>query len=201
MDNLEHFAPAVPIELQLKLAGIAKELQQEYIADWSIHRREACGLARVNEISGVSFSGFIPFQNGGFEVTEYYANGWSSGSYFTNAECKFIDDSYEDMRAVFLAEYKTDTVDLAILEEYESYENEWSREMETLLRVYLVVERVDRYDDSSECSTVRVTLACNYKDAPYYREKHDECIKELTFSIEDFMLLTCDNLIKQLHDR
>jgi hypothetical protein len=208
MTNTEHFAENVPTELRDKLAELAEAIEENFISDYN---HDAYGCTHINEIYGYHISGFIPFQNGGYEITELYNNGWSTGSYFTEAQQESESESYDYMVECFLHDVLDDHATVArdfsyedLSEDnkrkFEDYEAEWFEGV--LLRVEMWIDRGKGATWGSDypSESVMIRLSVNYNDAPYYRSKSDETLKELNFSLDEIMQLSGENLIKQLND-
>ncbi len=199
-----HFADDVPQGIREKLLTIAEWVKDNRISNHpnAGMGKEAYGCVNLNEISGKSYDGFIAFQSGGYTVTEPYANGWHSGSYFTEDEEKATDEQYQNMLEGFVRDnmglhYKeaqewAKTLDCNALDEQTQddiapYESDWFEPV--LLRFQLWVE---------DSGNVYMEESINYIDAPYYRTGSDEVLHHQTFTQIDILTRTPEELIAML---
>lgn len=204
---MTHFAECVSKDLQEKLLELAEYVEEDFISDYS---HNAYGCMHINAIYGHHISGFIPFQNGGYEVTEFYSNGWTTGCYFNKAQEEFEAETYEYMLECFARDYYDYDTDKAKewaknysyddltdddRYEFENYENEWFEGV--LLRFEMWIER----DANNDNKCVMARLSVNYRDAPYYRSTSDDTLVELELDIKEIMGLTGDKLIEKLKEK
>jgi hypothetical protein len=185
-----HFASEVPENVKDKLLAIAHEVENEVFSMVDTH-----GCLRIEPIHGVGYSGFIPFQNGGFEVTDYVNTGLSSGTFLTESERDFYETLQSDCEKDFRMDNKIED-DIELTEEqieaFEDYEQSYFDDQLSMLRFETWIEQ--------DNETVFLRLSIGYKDAPYYRSNHDETIKEMSFNINDLMKMSVLDLVKPFAD-
>jgi len=186
---MKHFDKTVNEKTALKLKELADLVKDNYISD----QNNAMRGGEINEISGVSYSGFIPFQKGGYSVDEFYSHAFSSGESLTNKEQEFADKTSAECWKDFLSDngLKEST-------EYDDLTNEQQNDLSgyeieslepTLLRYESWVDDDDR---------IFLRLSAGYEDAPYYRTQYDETIKELTLEEKDFLEKDLETLAKSI---
>lgn len=208
--ELDHFADCAPTEVREKMLDIAREIESDFISDYDGGGmgKDAYGCQRLNTIYGYHISGFIPSQNGGFEVTEFYSNGESSGAYFTESEREATENDYTNMVQSFARDVLEKEWEAAqewaeqfdyneLTSEQQNamadYESEWFEPV--LLRVEMWLDRgKDRKSES-----VFFRLSCNYNDAPYYRAKSDETITEFNLTIAELLEIEPQQIIERLN--
>jgi len=195
-NDTSHFAPSVSQALRGKMFEVAEAIKEDFISDCG---REAHGCNRIEPIYGKSYDGFIPFQDGGYEISEFYRNDIDSSYHFTKAQSESMERSKKDMYESFYhdhikgndkraADVKLDKdfsySDLPekLQSVFSDYENEWFES--ALLRCELWVS--DGYHDD-KADTIYYRVSLGYKDAPYYRSKYDETLFEGNVSIKAFM--------------
>ena len=181
MITLKHFANGVSPALAKKMSQLADLIKDDFISA----QLDSYIMARIDEISGVGYSGFIPHQDGGFTVSERYPCGVSSGCFFTQSERKFCERMQQDAENEWLRENELDAVPEGRKEECYEYQDEWMRDQDTILSVELWTGH--NQDDNLDDVTIRLSL--NYKDAPYYRSKYAEDIIELKYTAAEFIAL------------
>lgn len=188
---MKHFAKIVPLKVQNKLKTLADLILDEYIQDVN---SEANGCNRLDEISGVAYDGFIPLQDGGFEISEFYSNGSCSGSFISEKEEKHVEKMQEGAYNDFLEDKNlpkgTELTDEQY-EEFLEYEDEYLTP--SLLRAELWADDFDSEEPKIFCR-----LSLGYTDAPYYRAKYDERIKEIELSVKQFLKEKNEKIAKTL---
>ena len=190
-----HFNESVDQELRDKMQSIAQAIESDFISDYSGAGmgKQAYGCFNLDQIYGYHISGYMPYTLGGYEITELYSNGPASGAYFTQGEDDFGHDTDENCFKAFCLDNDIEAecisdLDSELQDEFSEYQSEWHEP--TLLRVELWIET------SGE---IFVRLSCNYSDAPYYRTRHDEDIKSVSFTRDEFMAIQPDKLIETIN--
>jgi len=165
----EHFANRVPGPVREKIRELADKIEDDFISDLN---GEPIGASRVSEIYGKPQPGFIPFQDGGYEITElYHTSGVDTSFALSEAHEEWLDESHDNMIESFRAdfelgeEFDLSEASLELEEDFTEYENEWFDPALARVRVF-----VDRHPTQN----VYIDAALNYSDAPYYREKRDD---------------------------
>lgn len=179
---MKHFNSAVSTELQSKLKDFSEAALSDFISEFA--DSEAC--SKVEELSGIAESGWIPLQLGGFIVSEYYRNDLDASYHFTKEQGEFNQSFYD----IELERYKqfNDVEEI----DYDSSDfQEW--ELDLFDPSYL---RLTSFVENS--GMVKLELTLNYKDAPYYRLQFSETLKELTFTEAEFMTTDFDAVFEQL---
>lgn len=197
---MQNFKSTVPAELQAKVKAFADAFHGE----WShiISTGESYGtLSAVNEIEGNYRSGWMPRQDGGFEISELYLNEQDSSYHFTEKQTEWANDQAKDCFLAFLSDNgidsETDYDDLTEeqREELFEYEMEWFEPALVRLQIF-----VDGYSNSvfaGDEKQVTIRLSINYSDAPYYREGDDEDLKLEILSIDEFMQADIPELLSK----
>ena len=169
---MEHFNKDVSIEVKTKLKEFSENVLENFISEF----KDGHGCVKIDEISGIAYSGYIPLQKGGYLISEFYNNGIDC-AYFTKNQKEFNEKCYES----FLAEYKKDNslteIDFDDVD-FQNADNEYFEPCALELRIW--IEKDD---------TIILNVSVNYKDAPYYRFKGAEMIIEQSKSIDEFMNL------------
>jgi len=188
-DN-KHFRSEVSEQVRDKLLAIANEVENEVFS-----MVEGYGNLRIEPISGNSYDGFISFQNGGYEVSEFISTGLSSGVFVTDNE----RDWYESLQAQCEKDFRLDNKieeDAELtdtnLDALSEYEQSYFDDQISMLRFETWIEQ--------DNETVILRLSLGYKDAPYYRSKHDETIKEVTISVNELLEKDVSSLVKPFED-
>jgi hypothetical protein len=179
---MKHFNSKVSAELQAKLKEFADEAKDDFISEFA--DSEAC--SKVEELSGIAESGWIPLQLGGFIVSEYYRNDLDASYHFTKEQGEFNQSLYD----VELERYKKFN-DVEEIDYDDSEFQEW--ELDLFDPSYL---RLTAFVDND--GMVKLELTINYKDAPYYRLSSDTMLKELTFTEAEFMKADFQEIFTQL---
>lgn len=190
MENFKHFAPGVPLATMEKMQTLAALIQEEVIN----YAPDGYGMARIDEISGRAYDGFIPHQQGGWSVQEYYALQTSSGCYFTPGHAAAANSQAEDARREWLRQEGLADVPEDRREEFYDFESEWLQDQDALLTCEVFTGH--RKDATTGMVTVR--LAINYRDCPYFRSGYAEDLLELSYTAEQFAALDLADCIKAL---
>ena len=190
MTNFEHFAPDVPRATMEKMQTLAALVQDEIIN----YAPDGYGMAQTDTISGRAYSGFVPYQQGGYSVMEYYALQPGSGRYFTPGHETAADAQAQDARREWLRQEGLDEVPDEREEEFYNFESEWLQDRDALL----TCEIWTGHNQDAAPGMVTVRLAINYRDAPYFRGKYAEDLLEMSYTAEEFAMLDLADCIKAL---
>jgi len=178
----EHFAVHVLPCIAEKLSDLADKVLEEIFNPYDSHRTTLG--ATKDEISGVAYSGFIPLQEGGYEVRDFATNGLSCGSFLSDGERIHTEQLERDCFKDFLEKfgYSTEPDELSddAKENYYDFQNEWFMEEDTLIQ----------FECWTQNSNIYLLLQITYKDTPYYRNQYAETRWEKTMTHSEFM--DCD---------
>lgn len=171
---MTHFKKSVPKDIKDKLESLANLVELDYISD---QVGDACGCVHNDEIEGYGRDGFIALTDGGYTVTEYYANSRSSGYYLSEKHEKSDEKYYDEIYKDFCEEMNIEQ-NAELTEEQQDLlsELEQGNQNETLLRFECWVNN----------KTIFLRLGANYLDSPYFRSKYDEILKDITISFAEF---------------
>lgn len=186
---MTHFEKTVSAEIKTKLKEFAELVKDEFISDLLRHEHNAQGDGILNEISGVSGPGFIPLQRGGFEVHDFY---FTNGDAITEKEEILQVGIHKECLEMFCEDNKIDQCEYSKLtekqqEQFQEYEQDHGEP--SLLRAEMWIEKE---------STIFFRLSLGYRDAPYYRTRHDETLNDITFTEKEFMLIDNKEIAKEL---
>lgn len=176
-----HF-DGVSEDVCVKLEQLA-QAQSEYLSENYDYSEP-----RINEISGKSYSGFIAFTNGGYEVTSFYFGAWASGDYLTAKHETWTDEVRESFYQDYLKDNNLTELTDEQEEEYWDAESEYMSECNTFIR----------YESWVDGDSVFLRLSVGYKDTPYFRSKYDETIAEKTLTIQEFLAAPLESLTLKL---
>lgn len=192
----DNFKKIVPENVQEKIHSLAESIEfDDLISGW----KESESEQEISTIDGNYRDGWIPYQDGGFSVDQFYRSDADSTYHFTQKQTEYMSRYYDDMLESFYRDNDIESPDcidydsVSVMERLSEYEYEWFEP--ALLQFQVFVERFDRFDDNSPMQ-VCCRLSINYKDAPYYREKYAEDIKQEIYTIEEFMQLENSAIIE-----
>lgn len=190
--TFSNFKSEVPAEVQNKIHALTLHILDNW--DSFINRGE-CIIPpeTVEEIHGNAYDGFIPFQDGGFQVGGYYSNNpWDYRITISQGEYNERQSKY--CWEQFLSENGLDSgIEWDNLTDeqkstHAEYEQEWFDPAWVQFEAF-----ADGFTYGGEpIVTVRVSI--NYKDAPYYREKYAEDLNSTQYELEEFMRLSVEEL-------
>ena len=164
-----HVSPA----LQDKIKFLCESMPP-FIEKWA-NRPELVISWELEPIEGNHVSGWIPHQDGGFQISCFIDNGYSSGRYI----CEEQRDSTQNLLDCFHAQYGDD--------EEENYDklHDWMSEPDMLFfRAFVENDKIIiQYGFNSE--------------APYYREKCHKIIKSLCMTEADFLTSSVVGIVKE----
>lgn len=194
----DNFKKIVPENVQDKIHSLAESIEfDDLISGW----KESESEQEIYPIEGNYREGWIPNQDGGFSVDQFYRNDNDSTFHFTQKQSESMSEYYNDMLESFCRDNGIESIDCidfdnddaGLIDKLVEYENNWFEP--ALLQFQVFIERFDRFDDHSPMQIV-CRLSINYKDAPYYREKYAEDIKQKIYTIDEFMQLENSAIIE-----
>ena len=191
--TFSNFKSGVPADVQNKIHALTLHIMENW--DNFINRGE-CIISPESEevIHGNAYDGFIPFQDGGFEVSGDYSNNpWDY--YISTMQKEYNEQQAENCWKQFLSdnglesgvEWDNLTDEQQI--DFQEYESEWFEPALVQLQVF-----ADGFAYGGSKPNVTVRVSINYKDAPYYREKYEEDLNSTRYSLEEFMRLSVEEL-------
>ena len=220
-DQYSHFNGKVPDNLRRKLLELAEAAKDGFIADIP-GNPESYGTASISAIYGYDPGGFVPFQMGGYEVSELYRSDIDSSYHFTSAQTDAMNKAQDSCYKSFLWDYREklaeagafiglsdeekenlgyDAFEKAGLgNEFSDYENNWFEP--ALLRLEIWVDdprdKGGMVQQGKAPDSVYVRLGLNYRDQPYYRSKSDETLFEFNMTAKQALRMTGDNFVRLL---
>jgi hypothetical protein len=200
---MNNFKSSVPVAIQTKLKALADMAENEWHNTIVLGNRRygSEGEVRINEIEGNYVSGWMPKQDGGYSVENYYRSDVDSSYHFTEKQTDFVNEQSKQCFDSFLSdneidsETEWDSLTDEQKEEFSQYENEWFNDG-ALLQLQMFAEGFDNSMWSKE-KQITIRLSINYKDAPYFREKYAEDIKQVILSVDEFMAQDNKSIIQQ----
>ena len=188
-----NFKSEVPAAVQNKINALAMNVMENWN---SFINSGECIISpeTIETISGNAYDGFIPFQDGGFQVSGFYGNNpWDY--HISKGQKEYNERQSNDCWEQFLRDnalnsgIEWDNLTEKQKEEFSDYESEW---FELALVQFEVFADNFRYGENKPSVTVRVSV--NYKDAPYYRGKYAEDLNSTSYNIDEFMKLSIEDL-------
>lgn len=180
----ENFKRIIPTELQEKIKNLAESVEfREIISGY----QESIAEQEIFPIEGNYRDGWMPLQDGGFSVDQFYRSDVDSTYHFTQKQTEYMLEQYKHCLDQFIEDNNLDFIDYddnEICEQLSEYENEWFEP--ALLQFQVFVESENKFNNGSPFNVV-CRLSINYKDAPYYREKHAEDILFRVYDYREFM--------------
>lgn len=188
-----NFKSEVPAAVQNKINALVMHVMENW--DSFINSGE-CIISpeTVESIHGNAYDGFIPFQDGGFQVSGFYSNNpWDN--HIGNGQKEYNERQSNDCWDQFLSDnglesdIEWDDLTDRQKEDFSDYKSEW---FEPALVQFEVFADNFRYGENKPSVTVRVSV--NYKDAPHYREKYAEDFNSTGYDLQEFMKLSLQEL-------
>lgn len=196
--NTEHFHGLVPTAVKDKLLEIAEELYDDLdLVVTGFKRHGLLGCCNLNQIYGYHVSGFIPFQQGGFVVSDLAQSDEDSSYHFCAAQTEFVSQQVKACESQFRHDFELpedfewDSTSEGLQEQYYDYQHEW---LEPAL--FYVEMFADGYKDDNPHVVFRVGV--NYRDAPYFREKYGTDVRTLALDENEFLATPIADIIQQL---
>lgn len=197
---MRHFKSSVPEAIKTKLAALA-ELALEQLPEMGGKSHGALMGPNMHTIEGNHVSGWIPKQDGGYTVDQFYQSDVDSSHHFTEKQTEYMNGQQESCYKAFLMDNKIDidTEWSDLTDEQKemctSYENEWFSDG-ALLQLQMFAEGFDPEKLFKDREAVVIRICVNYKDGPYFREGYAEDIKYIGYDVEEFMATPNEELIK-----
>lgn len=197
---MNNFKSSVPESVQTKL----KELAELIESDFSdiVSNRGAYSCLKLSEIEGNYVSGWMPRQDGGFEVSEFFQCDQDSSYHFSEKQTEYMQEQAKTCYDSFLADndLDADTEYSDLTDEQQNdlsnYESGWMDA--ALLQVQMYAYGFPGSYWGEEEQTINIRVSINYKDAPHYREGSAEDIKQVILSVDEFLATPNEEIIKQL---
>lgn len=168
-----HFKPHISSALQNKIRCLCDAITP-FIERWA-NQPELVTSWELEPIEGNHVSGWIPHQDGGFQILCFIDNGYSSGRYI----CEEQRDSTQNLLDCFRAEYGDDE------ENYNELHDWMSEPCMLFFRAFVEQGKiVMQYGFNSE--------------APHYREKYHTILKTMCMDEAEFMDSSIVNIVKEL---
>ena len=188
-----NFKSEVPAALQNKINALALHVMENW--DSFINSGE-CIISpeAVESIHGNAYEGFIPFQDGGFQVSGFYGNN-PLDNHISKGQKEYNERQSNDCWNQFCRDnnlesgLEWDNLTERQKEDFSSYECEW---FEPAMVRFEVFADNFRYGENKPSITVRVSI--NYEDAPYYQEKYAEGLNSTGYDLDEFMELSIEEL-------
>ena len=129
-----------------------------------------------------SRDGFMSSNRGGIELSLQLLSGFSSGSYITKRQRKFVDEMRVQCLRDFEIDNDIDEMDFNnddMMQRLSDYEMEYFSDVDVSLLQFRIV-----IDDDMDVITIDLSIC--YNDAPYYRSNKFELIASLDLTFEQF---------------
>jgi hypothetical protein len=200
---MKNFKASVPATVKTKINELAEFIQSNF-RDVVTARIESMGDVQLSEIEGNYVSGWIPRQDGGFDVSLLVDSGIDSSYHVTKKQTEFVNEQEKNCFESFLSDNELDRNEMSWddlteeqKEEYCDYQNDWFSDG-ALIQIQMFASGYpgSYWEEKEQTITVRVSI--NYKDAPYFREKSAEDIKTLILSESEFLETSIDDIAKQI---
>jgi hypothetical protein len=201
---MKNFKSSVPLLVQAKLHSLATELELTFsdVVGMLSSRAEPIGDVRLDEIEGNYVSGWMPRQDGGFNVNQLFRSDLDNSYHFTEKQTDFVKSQSEECYAAFFEDNGIDPSTWDDLteeqkESYSEYENEWFEDG-AMLEVQMYANGYPGSYWEEKEQTINIRVSINYRDAPYFRESSAEDIKQLILTEAEFMAADNAAIINQL---
>lgn len=187
---MKNFKNTVPDILAARIKELVEAVDfSEMVSGW----KESHSEQTLREIEGNYVSGWMPKQDGGFAVEQFYRSDIDSSFHFTEKQSEFVAEQQEQCFKSFLHDNGieddgfNDVFDSLTDEQKEAfyeYENDWFSDS-ALLSFEVFCNGYTGWKNEEETVTIRLSI--NYQDAPYYREGFAEDIKCEILTVEEFL--------------
>jgi hypothetical protein len=196
---MKNFKSSVPALVQDKLHVLATNIQLAF-SDVVTHRCEAYGDVQLSEIEGNYVSGWMPRQDGGFNVSLLVVSDLDSSYHITEKQTEFVNEQSKNCMQAFCMDNSLDEdaeMSDETRDEYYEYERDWFADGALIqIQMYASGYPGSYWEEKEQTITVRVSV--NYKDAPYFRERDAEDVKTLILSEAEFMAMCIKDIITQI---
>lgn len=214
----DHFNGSIPQDIRERIGRIAEIVYEDLIGD--LQRGENFACPNMDHIYGYDPGGFIPFQHGGFQVTELYRHDIDSSYHITEGQSEaaqkhekylydcFASDHKEELKAAGIDTEADDfnsesySIPESLENEFSDYESEFWEPV--LLRFCVFISKPDNdiWGDTKGPRTIELSLSLNYSDAPYYREKHDDdTLAILSLTMDEFLGMEPEVIVSGFKER
>lgn len=189
---MSHFKETVKIKTQNKLENLRDIFADDFM-DYRL--TEFYGCQNKDDISGIGYSGFCPFQDGGYEVTDLYSNSTDSSYHLSEEQTKTTNEFYDNMRNSFAEEnnlpinFDYDDLTEDLQNSLSDYESEWIEPAMFKFRCWI------------KDGEVFADIGINYRDAPYYRDSTFETLAEYNATEKEFLKLDNETICKDLIEK
>ncbi len=191
--SFSNFKFEVPAVVRGKIKVFAEYILQNW--DDFVRSGECILSPEIMEsIHGNAYDGFIPFQDGGFQVGGFYSNNpWDC--HISEGQKEYNERQSNACWEQFLCDYKLesgiewDNLTDRQKEDFSEYESEWFEHAFVQFQVF-----ADGFQQGSGKPSVTVRVSVNYKDVPYYREKYAEDLNSTSYDLDEFMQLSLQEL-------
>ena len=191
LQHLQHFNKSVPVKTQHKIHQLARLIAINELSNNA--NIEALTESRIDEISGVSYSGYIALQEGGFKPYVFADFGLSSGKFYSKEHEKFAMNLQQQCSDDFCKDNNITEIDFDnddLMSRLCEYESDYFEDYACILSVEIYIEHNDN---------VRINYCAKYRDAPYFRNKYAEVLKSYKMNISSFMKVSNDKLADRFH--
>jgi hypothetical protein len=192
--RFDHIKATIPGTIQARMRALALLARDDLINDFGGFRECATKAEKVDDISGVPFDGFIPFQDGGFNLTAFYSQSCDASHNFSQEQTEFNESVYNSQRDQFARDNDLDpnfqyhelTDELQAV--FDEYECNLFESAPLTFDVYACSELPGAYHWGNKPG-VTIRLSINFKDAEYGRDKYASTLKEVNYSFAEFAKL------------
>lgn len=193
---MKQFKANVPADIIAKLSSLSDMIDLSELMGRSV---ESVTEQRIEEIQGNYVSGWMPSQDGGFSVDQFWDNG--TDAWLTENQRDYNGEQWKDCFKMYQSDVldrdcEYDDMSDEEREEFYDYEREWFEPC--LVQCQMFIDGFSESMFGRNDKQVTIRLSVNYKDAPYYREKYSEDIKTVILEIDEFMNLSNEEIIAQL---
>lgn len=206
MLTYDHFNGSILQDIREKIGAIAQIVQDDLIDDIG---GESYGCPDISPVYGFDPGGFIPFQHGGFMVTELYRHDIDSSYHITKGQTLAAQEHEKLLYDCFASDYRKEleaagvdpdsddySVPESLEETFDNYESEFWEP--ALLRFCVFISKPNH----ENARKVELSLALNYSDAPYYREgRDDDILATLAYDLPEFLTLDPDKILQEFKAR
>ena len=186
-NETKHFKSNVPESTIEKMHAFAELVQDQFDSEL-FTSSELIMESNIDNISGVGYDGFIPFQDGGYTVSSYCRCDTDTSYHETAKQTECMNQYYDQCVESFKMDNDIESEEIPEdkLELFYDYESEWFDCAVADVRIW-----IDGQD-------ILIDMGINYKDGPYFREKYAEKIAVIEITLDDFMQSDNTELIKRL---
>lgn len=197
--KFDHIKPEIKESIQLKMFDLINLCNDSLISEFN---HESISEPLIENISGVFYSGFIPFQDGGFQTTQLYRNDLDSSYHFNSNQTNHNNILYTNLIKDFIdnndlkiepENFDYESLDQSLQNEFAEFEINYYEP--ALISVYIYASNTKQWNNNSG---ITIQLSINYKDSPYYREQYNENLMTLEYSFSQFSKIDNKQIINLL---